>query len=55
VERRLSVHARKTAGAISLCGQEPGWGDWSNRRSKITCRVCKQIIEQRLAERSKPR
>jgi hypothetical protein len=48
VERRLTVHARKNAGAISLCGQEPGWGDWSNRRSKVTCKVCLEVIAQRL-------
>jgi hypothetical protein len=55
VEHRLTVHARKTAGAISLCGQDPGWGEWSNRRSKVTCKVCLDIIAQRLADRGKPR
>jgi hypothetical protein len=46
----LIVHARKHPGAISLCGQEPGWGDSTIYRSRVTCKLCLAEIERRLKE-----
>ena len=37
---KLTVHARKHPGAISLCGQDAGWGDSTTARSKVTCKLC---------------
>ena len=42
------VNARKHPGAISLCGEDPGWGDSTTFRSKVTCKVCLAEIERRL-------
>ena len=51
VERRLTVHARKHPGAISLCGQQGGSGQSTTRRSLVTCGRCLAEIDRRLAER----
>jgi hypothetical protein len=51
VERRLTVHARKHPGAISLCGQDAGAGQSTTRRSQVTCGRCLAEIDRRLAER----
>jgi hypothetical protein len=48
------VHARKKPGTAALCG-DPGFGDSTTRRSEVTCKLCIEVIEQRLAERRKPR
>jgi hypothetical protein len=53
VERRLTVHARRHPGAISLCGQAPGAGQSTTRRSLVTCGRCLTEIDRRLAERRK--
>ena len=53
VERRLTVHARKHPGAISLCGQAAGAGQSTTRRSQVTCGRCLAEIDRRLAERRK--
>jgi hypothetical protein len=55
VERRLTVHARKHPGAISLCGQDAGAGGSTTRRSEVTCGRCLAEIERRLAERNRDR
>jgi len=55
VERRLTVHARKNPGAISLCGQDAGAGQSTTRRSQVTCGRCLAEIDRRLAQRKKPR
>jgi len=53
VERRLIVHARKHPDAISLCGQVPGAGQSTTRRSLVTCGRCLAEIDRRLSERRK--
>jgi hypothetical protein len=47
---KLTVHARKHPGAISLCGQDAGWGDSTTARSRVTCKLCLAEIERRLKE-----
>jgi hypothetical protein len=53
VEQRLTVHARKHPGAISLCGQDAGAGASTTRRSQVTCGRCLAEIERRLTERNR--
>jgi len=54
VERRLTVHARKHPGAIALCGQDPGAGRSTTRRSEVTCGRCLAEIQRRLAGPQRP-
>ncbi len=53
VEQRLTVHARKHPGAISLCGKDAGSGASTTRRSQVTCGRCLAEIERRLKERKR--
>jgi hypothetical protein len=51
VAQRLTVHARKHPGAISLCGKDAGAGTSTTRRSEVTCGRCLAEIDRRLAAR----
>jgi hypothetical protein len=46
----LTIHARKEPGMPALCG-DPGYGESTTKRSKVTCKLCLEVIEKRLAER----
>jgi hypothetical protein len=54
MRNQLTVHARKRPGTPARCG-DPGFGESTTRRSEVTCKLCIAAIEQRLAERRKPR
>jgi hypothetical protein len=47
----VAVHARKDAHSVGLCGIEPGWGEWTTKRSEVTCSECKREVERRLERR----
>jgi len=53
VEQRLTVHARKHPGAISLCGKDAGSGESTTRRSQVTCGRCLAEIDRRLKARKR--
>jgi hypothetical protein len=55
VERRLTVHARQHPDAVSLCGQGPGSGESTTRRSQVTCGRCLAEIQRRLAAPARSR
>ena len=53
VVQRLTVHARKHPGAISLCGKDAGSGESTTRRSQVTCGRCLAEIDRRLKARKR--
>jgi len=45
------IHARRDAKTHTLCGLAPGSGQWTTRRSEVTCSRCVVEIERRLEVR----
>jgi hypothetical protein len=51
---RPLIHARRSAGALALCGAA-AFNPWSNSRIAVTCPGCVAEIERRLGPGSRPR